>query len=340
MHPRWLNDNNDGTELWPENLPKQSSQDEMEMVQDEVVIEEPAPIDFNWVEETEEISNCDDIILEQDIPASLEEEVVTNSGAEVEYDDMSDAYQSSGGKTKQRRPNNTSTSSVEESLLPSPPRFISINPRSLLKRHYFDVNEQLTINSSAPPQVKFKQKLMINKNALKLNQPRFAINASRQKSILKSNATEPSTSSQVPVDKATGKSKKPTTKFKKSVTLMDRNVPQNTNFQAVMKKLKEKKKPVKQRKPKGSAGSGSIDGAGGKNGKRGGKKFVDLHGGNITINHEADNVVASSSSLHATFDLNLVKSELEPVVVSKIFLCASAYTPSQSNLTVQINNYR
>lgn len=33
VHPLWLADNNDGTELWPENLPKQSSQDEMELVQ-------------------------------------------------------------------------------------------------------------------------------------------------------------------------------------------------------------------------------------------------------------------------------------------------------------------
>lgn len=38
VHPLWLADNNDGTELWPENLPKQSSQDEMELVQGEYCI--------------------------------------------------------------------------------------------------------------------------------------------------------------------------------------------------------------------------------------------------------------------------------------------------------------
>ncbi len=68
VHPQWH------TEFWPENLPRQTSQDEMEMVQDEVVIEEPEPIsdDFVWCEES---SNCGDIILEQDIP--YQSEVVT-----------------------------------------------------------------------------------------------------------------------------------------------------------------------------------------------------------------------------------------------------------------------
>lgn len=288
----------------------------MEMVQDEVVIEEPAPIDFNWVEETEEASNCGDIILEQDIPASLEEEVVTNSGTEAEYDDHSDAFAASPQKDSvQRRPNNISTSSsVEESAgsgnVFSSPRFISINPRSLLKRHYFDVNEQLSINCQPTqpqqPRVKFKQTLLINKNVLKVNQSRPF--GDQTKSILKPKANAatatPVTENKKPA--TSNKPKKPTTKFKKSVTLMDRNVPQNKNFQAVLKKLKERRAGPKNKKQKkynrkDSARSNveSITGKTGKSGKRGGKKLVDLHGENITINHEAEALQALSIKTEA-----------------------------------------
>lgn len=303
MHPRWLSDNNDGTELWPENLPKQSSQDEMEMVQDEVVIEEPAPIDFDWVEETEEISNCGDrdIILEQDIPASLEEEVVTNSGTEAEYE--SDAYGSSPVKGKQRRPNNTSISSTEDSHLPSPPRFVSNNPRSLLKRHFFGENEQLSI-SLGRPQVKFKQTLLVNKSLLKINQQRFNIDPFKGKSLLKPNAVEKSPNVIAPAKKPPIpiSPKKPSMKFKKSVTLMQRSVPQNRKFQTVLKKLKERKGTTERNRrkyvkkdPKKDLTGPSTETGSGKSGKRGGKKFVDLHGENITINHEADSGTGDSA---------------------------------------------
>lgn len=310
MHPRWLSDNNDGTELWPDNLPKQSSQDEMEMVQDEVVIEEPAPIDFDWVEETEETSNCGDIILEQDIPASLEEEVVTNSGTEADYDDNSDA--SSPLKREIRRPNTVSTSSAEEGVLPSPPRFISINPRSLLKRHYIDVNEQLSISCQPrpqhqqQPQIKFKQTLMVQKTLFKGNQQRLAsVQPLVYSKIVhfSSKTVLPSTSTNVPdkskaIASTSSKPNKPTTKFKKCVTLMDRNVPQNKNFQAVLKKLKQRKAAPKQKKynKKGATlpGEASSESGLGKSSKRG-NKLVNFHGENITINHEADKITENPS---------------------------------------------
>lgn len=101
----------------------------MEMVQDEVVIEEPEPIldDFVWCEET---SNCDDIILEQDIP--YQSEVVTATASE---DD----------------------NSVKKSL----PNVVKpTNPRSLLK-----VN--LSPTSSQRPVTKFKKTLVVNKSLLK-----------------------------------------------------------------------------------------------------------------------------------------------------------------------------
>lgn len=273
----------------------------MEMVQDEVVIEEPAPIDFNWVEETEEASNCGDIILEQDIPASLEEEVVTNSGTEAEYDDHSDAFNTTPQKKRvQRRPNTLSASSVEDGVsggpLSPPQRFMSINPRSLLKRHYFDVNEQLSIScQSQQPQVKFKQTLLVNKNVLKANQAHYGHD--QMKSILKTKSVISSASAPLGVGSKPAvslKLKKPTTKFKKSLTLMDRNVPENDNFQAVLRKLKQRKAAPKEKKQKkygrkDSSGP-STESLAGKTGKRGGKKFVDLHGENITINHEADTI--------------------------------------------------
>lgn len=309
----------------------------MEMVQDEVVIEEPAPIDFDWVEETEETSNCGDIILEQDIPASLEEEVVTNSGTEADYDDNSDA--SSPLKREARRPNTVSTSSAEEGVLPSPPRFISINPRSLLKRHYIDVNEQLSIScqpkpqqpqqphQQQQPQIKFKQTLMVQKNLIKGNQQRLVtVQPIGNSKIAHFNAKTalPSTSTNVPakskaIASTSAKPKKPTTKFKKCVTLMDRNVPQNKNFQAVLKKLKQRKVTPKQKKynKKGAPLAGpSSDSGSGKGSKRGGSKLVNFHGENITINHEADNV--AENQLGNQSENNPIKSEPVKVKMEKI----------------------
>lgn len=125
VHPQWH------TEFWPENLPRQTSQDEMEMVKDEVVIEEPEPIsdDFVWCEES---SNCGDIILEQDIP--YQSEVVTATASE---DDGSD--------TK------TSPNVVKPT-----------NPRSLLKVNY-------ALASPQRPVTKFKKTLVVNKSLLKSN---------------------------------------------------------------------------------------------------------------------------------------------------------------------------
>lgn len=104
----------------------------MEMVQDEVVIEEPEPIsdDFVWCEES---SNCGDIILEQDIP--YQSEVVTATASD---DD--------GLQQKKSTPNVVKPT----------------NPRSLLKVNY-------SPSSSQRPVTKFKQTLVVNKSLLKSN---------------------------------------------------------------------------------------------------------------------------------------------------------------------------
>lgn len=85
VHPQWLADGGgECQDTWTQsvltaqtNAESSASTDNMELVPEEVVIEEPAPIDFtNWCEIG---SNCGDVILEQDIPASIEEEVVAYS---------------------------------------------------------------------------------------------------------------------------------------------------------------------------------------------------------------------------------------------------------------------
>lgn len=49
-------------------VPK-STQHEMELVQDEIVTDESVTIDLNWCKK---ISNCVDLRLETDIPATLD----------------------------------------------------------------------------------------------------------------------------------------------------------------------------------------------------------------------------------------------------------------------------
>lgn len=126
MHPQWH------TEFWPENLPRQTSQDEMEMVQDEVVIEEPEPIsdDFVWCEES---SSCGDIILEQDIP--YQSEVVTATASEDE------------GLDKKIQPTNP-RSLLKVNYVPSSQRPVTkfkktlVVNKSLLKSTYRQLNQK------------------------------------------------------------------------------------------------------------------------------------------------------------------------------------------------------
>lgn len=301
MHPLWLSDNNDGAELWPENLPKQSSQDEMEMVQDEVVIEEPAPIDFNWCEETEETSNCGDIILEQDIPASLEEEVVTNSGTEA--DENSDYCSQSPINDR-----NAERSELDESNGRNV--IWSHNPASLLRSNF----------AQPKPLPKFKQKLLVNKKLLKLNQYSFNTSQSAGTSLLKPKFQRKTHQS----ENANRKSPAGQTKFKQSVTLMKRNIPisSSNKLKSMITKFKRKqsenkKTKVKQQKSgKQGAGKAGKFGKGGKgvSGKAGGKLLIDLHGENITINHDAQELCIRSRarpSESATIQSEVVKVKQE-----------------------------
>lgn len=294
----------------------------MEMVQDEVVIEEPAPIDFDWCEET---SNCGDLILEQDIPATLEEEVITNSGTEAEDDQYNDSK--------------TTDDSLSETLIPpvvtsnsalvavTKVRTVSVssaksNPRSLLKVNYLSAVDR--------PPSKFRKTLLVNKTLLKSNAkpvltsptqssttPSTSNNRFAPESLLKSpiiddrrrlspamlpKPTTPSQKALVPSPKApvpsSSRSVKDAPKFRQTVKLQKREVFQSSKMRllAKMHRPRMSLRKVEQTTGKDSTyGSGSSSSAGhstakgGKGGKgKRGKKFVDLHGENITINHDVE----------------------------------------------------
>lgn len=266
VHPRWLTDNNDGAEnLWPENLPKQSSQDEMELVQDEVVIEEPAPIDFDWVEEreAEEASHCEDIIFEQDIPATLAEEVVIGS-EETEFGDNenSDCCSQSSQESE-----TVGSSAMYSNRLPDGYVPDSINSETLMKPK----DSNLEKNQR---QIKFKQTLTVSKNLLILNQRNFSVDPKAGTSLLKSEIRDKSN------DEPCINAQKPEMKFSVKLKIDSR----------LAKSFKKSKNPQKQKyrsqvagNTKSKSNSKIPESFSGK-----AKKFVDIHGENITINHEAD----------------------------------------------------
>lgn len=305
------------------------------MVQDEVVIEEPAPIDFDWCEET---SNCGDLILDQDIPATLEEEVVTNSSTEAE---------------DEQQPPHTVTTNVPM----SPPatsyplhhkaRTISVssNPRSLLKVNYLAVR----------PPSKFRKTLLVNKSLLKsvgsmpsgsnqvvegvgasssAAEPKFVLptvrllsSSSATGSSKKPPVVAPAAASvsKVPIIEAVKSSRrtvKDAPKFRQTVKLPKKELFKSKKMNYLAKQLQQRNSqqqpPPPQQKPTERisesvppATSGKSGGGGGK-GKRG-KKFVDLHGENITINHD----VESGSTLDPR---RTPVIDVDSRVVSTIFL--------------------
>ncbi|XP_031628199.1 histone H2A deubiquitinase MYSM1-like [Contarinia nasturtii] len=274
VHPRWLTDNNDGAEnLWPENLPKQSSQDEMELVQDEVVIEEPAPIDFDWVEEreTEEASNCGDIIFEQDIPASIEEEVVIGT-EETAYEDNdhSDCCSQSSQESGHDRDSTKYSNQLPDTYVPE-----SSNAKSM------SLDGASNLDKPTKPAVKFKQTLMVSKNLLILNRKNFTVDPKAGTSLLKIQRDKSNDNEQV----APLKIKRSESKFSVAVKIDSRHVKSN----------KKSKSPKKHKHRTHHTGSSTKAKNGGKESFSGkSKKFVDIHGENITINHEADTEYTSN----------------------------------------------
>lgn len=268
VHPRWLNDNNDGNELWPDNLPKQSSQDEMELVQDEVVIEEPEPIALNWTDDQEHDnhSNCGDIIFGQDIPTSLEEEVVTNSGTEdTECDNTSDYNGSQSAQTMDFE--SDSPKHLPDAYVP----VMAAHASALAKadrRHR--------------PMAKFKQTLMVSRDILKLNQRKFTVDASAGTSLLKVSVAVREQANDVKRTNAHRAKDESDPDFIKSIL-------QSTEVVRVRHGKKSKAHSRRhgrhgERSGGGKSKGGKISVADG----MGSHKFVDLHGENITINHEAD----------------------------------------------------
>lgn len=298
VHPRWLADNNDAAALWPSNLPRPSSQDEMELVEDEVVIEEPAPIDFDrWCEEqeTEETSNCNDIIFEQDIPASLEEEVITNSNEDTELDENSDNC------------SQTSQQTIEERSNRSPDDYV---PNSI------NTCNSCAVDDDEKPMVKFKQTLLVNKTLLKLNQRTLTINPKAGTSILKSNILDKGVGPKVPV-KSESVVVKSEPKFNQSLVIK--------RISPIAKYQKTTKFTIKKIKSRPfGGGKGKTGGKNAHNDSSGGgktKKFVDLHGENITINHEADECVDTD-----------IKPLIPPITIKK----EQHFNDSESDIEVDI----
>lgn len=246
----------------------------MELVQDEVVIEEPAPIDFDWVEEreTEDATNCEDIIFEQDIPATLEEEVVIGS-EETEFEDNenSDCCSQSSQESEHGGDPKKYSNQLPDVYVPE-----SSNSQSLSKRN------NPTPDKIKRPTVKFKQTLMLSKNLLILNQRNFAVDPKAGTSLLKADIREKSNDGRM-IELNDQKSE---SKFSVMVKLDSR----------LGKSLKKSKSPHKQKHRVHTTGNTKEKSTGKDlesfSGKA--KKFVDIHGENITINHEADECVPSS----------------------------------------------
>lgn len=249
----------------------------MELVQDEVVIEEPAPIDFDWVEEreTEEISNCGDIIFEQDIPAPIEEEVVIGA-EETTYDEHSDCC----SKSSQESGHDGDSTKYSNKL---PDTYVPESTKSTTDEHALD--------KSKKPIVKFKQTLMISKNLLILNQRNFAVDPRAGTSLLKADIRDKTNDGRI--ISTSEKSKKHEAKFINNVKV---------KLDSRLVKSSRKSKSPKKHKHRTHYTASTKSKNGGKNlelfsGKT--KKFVDIQGENITINHDTDEFTSNNAEIAA-----------------------------------------
>lgn len=268
----------------------------MELVQDEVVIEEPAPIDFDWVEEreTEDTSNCEDIIFEQDIPATLEEEVVIGS-EETEFEDNENSDCCSQSSQEHEGNSTKYSNQLPDVYVPE-----SSKSQSLSKRN------TPTMDKIKRPTVKFKQTLAVSKNLLILNQRNFAVDPKAGTSLLKAEIRDKSNDERM----SELNDQKSESKFSVKLKLDSR----------LAKSLKKSKSPHKQKHRVHATGN-TRERSTGKHlesfsGKA--KKFVDIHGENITINHEADECIPSS--IDETCQMN---SQLKNKVRRKIRILLS-----------------
>ncbi|KAJ6627761.1 Histone H2A deubiquitinase MYSM1 [Pseudolycoriella hygida] len=246
VHPQWH------TEFWPENLPRQTSQDEIEMVQDEVVIEEPEPISdsFAWCEE-----NSNDIILEEDIP--YQSEVVTATAIEDET-------------FEKKMPSFTSTKPT--------------NPRSLLKVKYVPSGDERPVS-------KFKKTLVVNKSLLKSNYRHLSQKETEAETLF----CTPQSSSSFAGNPRT----KAPPKFIKTTKVKRDEVFQNKKMKKLSKELRNRLRPHKADRSSNKKPVSSTSGKN-KSGKRE-KKFVNLNGKNITINHDAESGSSLDPRMNSTF---------------------------------------
>lgn len=112
------------------------------------------------------------------------------------------------------------------------------------------------------------------------------------------------------------KSSVPATKFKQSVALLKRNIPasQNDKLKNVLKRLKERPRKLTDVRKVDAAsvmsGKSSNSKRGSGKSSAGGKMFVDLHGENITINHDAD----------SGFNMNEINLSIKVPVESEVVI--------------------
>lgn len=265
VHPRWLNDSDGAENLWPENMPKQSSQDEMELVEDEVVIEEPAPIDFDWVEEREtEEAGTEDIIFEQDI--LVEEEVIIGAEVsdfnEIENSDCYNYSQSSQENSRDDVDDKKYSNDLDDAYVPESRKTENITEVIASK-----------LDKTKRPTVKFKQSLMVSKNLLMLNQRNFSVDPRAGTSLLKSDVRIKGNVGQVSSE---FNNQNADSKFKVRVKMVSRTA------KSLKKQIKQKYRTQTSNTKEKLIGR-HLESIRGK-----ARKFVDIHGENITINHDVD----------------------------------------------------
>lgn len=280
-------------------MPKQSSQDEMELVEDEVVIEEPAPIDFDWVENEE--AGTEDIIFEQDIPASLEEEVVIGEVSEFDENENSDCCSQSSQESEHGGGDSTKYSNqLPAAYVPE-----SSSPKNLSKAN------SSKLDKTKRPTVKFKQTLSVCKNLLILNQRNFAVDPRAGTSLLKSEIREKSHVGQIQ-------------------TADSKSNAQMKNDSRITKSLKKhgkQKYRIQSNVTKSRPIGRHAEPMGGKS-----RKFVDIHGENITINHDVDECKPGGSDETQTID-----SQLHNKVCKPTFF---AHTRTHTYLHIIFSHYR
>ncbi|CAD7086011.1 unnamed protein product [Hermetia illucens] len=250
VHPNWLNENAEGGSYWTDSVPKSENLENNVQIlhSEEVVIEEPEPVpNIAEVEWTGEIGSHEDLVFEDDIPASIEE-VVTNQEEEENtileaspttsetdnFDLETAAYETHPPPENIKFIGPTHSRSLLKVKMESPVESKASSSRSLLKTN--------VKGDGVRPLTKFRQTLSVNSNLLKMVQ--------KSQAARKITFREPS-----PIAKKVKPPKKAPPKFKETVKMSSRDM-QNGKVAPLSKKYKlfamgagkSKHKPKKQKR--------------------------------------------------------------------------------------------